>query len=123
MVLVGAHGKLRALNAKPEGPVISLIFGEIVCGDHALCQSSGRSRSFGRRCWPAQRSIRSDRRTVTVFPTSFPIAFRTSAFTGSLCVPSPIAMNELRNGCPSIVPRTLTSPRVPKNFADPRMTT
>jgi hypothetical protein len=30
-------------------------------------------------------------------------------------------MNELRNGCPSIVPRTFTRPRVPKNAAEPGM--
>ena len=34
-------------------------------------------------------------------PTSLPIVRRTSALTGSLCVPSPRAMNEPRNGCPS----------------------
>ena len=38
--------------------------------------------------------------------------------TGSLCRPSPSAMNELWNGSPSTVPRTFTSPRVPKNSAD-----
>ena len=32
---------------------------------------------------------------------------------------SPSAMKELRNATPSIVPRTLTSPRVPKYSADP----
>lgn len=32
-------------------------------------------------------------------------------------------MKELRNGCPSMVPRTLTSPRVPKNSADPSICT
>jgi hypothetical protein len=32
-------------------------------------------------------------------------------------------MNELANGCPSIVPRTLTRPRVPKNSADPGICT
>ena len=31
-------------------------------------------------------------------PAALPIAVRTSAFTGSLCVPSPSAMNELSNG-------------------------
>ena len=55
---------------------------------------------------------------MTVAPASLPIALRTAAVTGSLCVPSPSAMNELRNGCPSMVPRTLTSPRVPKKAAD-----
>ena len=42
---------------------------------------------------------------------------------GSLWLPSPIAMKELRNGVPSTVPLTLTSPRVPKNSAEPGMTT
>jgi hypothetical protein len=32
-------------------------------------------------------------------------------------------MNELRNGCPSMVPLTFTSPRVPKYSADPGHTT
>ena len=61
-----------------------------------------------------QRSSRSWSRTVTTSPASLPIAFRTAAFTGSMCVPSPRAMNDARNGTPSIVPRTFTSPRVPK---------
>ena len=43
---------------------------------------------------------------VTVSPTSFPIACRISVRTGSLCLPSPRAMNELRKGCPSILPLT-----------------
>ena len=55
---------------------------------------------------------------MTVSPSPLPIALRTSAFTGSLWVPSPSAMKELRNGWPSTVPRTLTRPRVPKNSAD-----
>ena len=42
----------------------------------------------------------------------------TAAFTGSICCPSPMAINEARNACPSIFPRTFTSPRVPKNFTD-----
>src|SRR5436190_6774162 len=41
-----------------------------------------------------------------------------SSFTGSLWFPSPMAMKELWKGSPSIVPRTLTRPRVPKNSAD-----
>ena len=36
--------------------------------------------------------------TVTVSPACLPIAVRTSLRTGSLCVPSPSAMNELWNG-------------------------
>ena len=51
------------------------------------------------------------------------MALRMSVFTGSLCVPSPSAMNELWKDLPSIVPLTLTSPLVPKNYADPGMTT
>src|SRR5882762_9193429 len=42
--------------------------------------------------------MRSSSNTLTVSPTFFPMACRMSAFTGSLCVPSPRAMNELRNG-------------------------
>jgi hypothetical protein len=37
---------------------------------------------------------------------------------GSMCVPSPVAMNELRKGCPSTVPLTFTSPRVPKKSTE-----
>src|SRR5512139_2569057 len=51
------------------------------------------------------------------------MALRTSADTGSLCLPSPRAMNELRNAWPAMVPRTLTRPRVPKNSADSGQTT
>ncbi|SDC63094.1 HNH endonuclease [Rhodococcus tukisamuensis] len=47
---------------------------------------------------PQSSTIRSVSRTVTVAPASLPMARRTSVLTGSLCVPSPIAMNELRNG-------------------------
>src|SRR5262249_10808551 len=36
---------------------------------------------------------------------------------------SPKAMNELRNGWPSTVPRTLIKPRVPKNAAESGITT
>ncbi len=64
------------------------------------------------------RRIRFRKSTVTRLPASFPIAARTSAFIGSMCLPSPMAMNELRNGWPSIVPRTFTRPRVPKNATD-----
>ena len=45
--------------------------------------------------------------TSTVSPTFFPIARRRSAFTGSMCVPSPMAMNELRNECSSIFASSL----------------
>jgi hypothetical protein len=68
--------------------------------------------------WAACQSVLSSRslkRTLTVSPASLPIALRRSALTGSLWVPSPNAMNELRKGCPSIVPRTFTSPRVPND--------
>src|SRR5258707_15786271 len=43
-------------------------------------------------------------------------------FTGSLCVPAPRAMNELRNGRPSMALRTLTVPRVLKNADESGMT-
>ena len=61
---------------------------------------------------------RSCRQTVTVSPACLPMAVRISALTGSLWVPSPRAMNELWNGWPSMVPRTLTRPLVPKNCTD-----
>ena len=38
------------------------------------------------------------RRTVTESPASLPITLRTSAFIGSMCLPSPSAMKALRNG-------------------------
>jgi hypothetical protein len=66
---------------------------------------------------------RSSSRTVTVSPTPLPSVRRTSALTGSLCVPSPSAMNELWNGWPSMVPRTFTRPRVPKYSAEPGICT
>ena len=56
-------------------------------------------------------------------PASFPIAARISALIGSICRPLPIAMKELRNGWPSIVPRTFTKPRVPKNATESGHTT
>ncbi len=51
-------------------------------------------------------------------PTSFPIAWRMTARTGSLCVPLPRAMNEFRNGWSLILPLTFTNPRVPKNLTE-----
>ena len=70
-----------------------------------------------------QLSIRSERWTVTESPACLPSAERSSDFTGSLCRPSPRAMNELRKSWPSMVPTTLTSPRVPKNSAVQSVTT
>src|SRR5918998_35048 len=67
--------------------------------------------------------MRSCNCTRTRSPASLPIARRVAALTGSLCVPSPSAMNALSNGSPSTVPRTLTSPLVPKNAAEPSITT
>ena len=61
--------------------------------------------------------------TVTRLPASFPMALRTSVFIGNMCLPSPMAMNELWNGHPSIVPRTFTRPRVPKNLTESGQTT
>src|SRR5262249_16715896 len=66
---------------------------------------------------------RSTRRTTTSSPASFWIAFRISALIGSMWVPSPSAMNQLRNGWPSTVPRAFPSPRVPKYSAEPGITT
>lgn len=43
-----------------------------------------------------QSSIRCCSTTVTVSPTSFAMVLRSGAAIGSLCVPSPSAMNELR---------------------------
>src|ERR1700722_12376045 len=63
-------------------------------------------------------SILSSSVTLTVSPGALAIARRISAFTGSLCLPSPNAINELWNGNPSMVPFTFTSPRVPKKAAD-----
>ena len=54
---------------------------------------------------------------------TLPMTLRNSALTGSLWVPSPSAMNELRNGCPSTAPVTRTKPRVPKNSAVQSVTT
>jgi hypothetical protein len=67
--------------------------------------------------------IRSSKDMATVSPILFPIAWRMSARTGNLCVPSPRAMNELRNGWPSILPLTFTKPRVPKNLTESGQTT
>ena len=92
--------------------------------------ASTRSRSAcsrgSRRRWAAPTGAsasRSSSCTITASPFSLPIAFRTPALTGNLCVPSPIAMNELRKSCPSIFPRILTKPRVPKNSAESGITT
>src|SRR6266567_8390951 len=85
--------------------------------------SSPASGPSGNQDLGLESSIRSCKTTVTVSSASLPIALRTSALTGSLWVPSPMAMNELRKGWPSIVPRTFTSPRVPKNSTDSGQTT
>ena len=66
---------------------------------------------------------RSCKCTFTIWPASLPIAFRVPALIGSICRPSPIAMNEALNGWPSILPLILTSPLVPKNFVDSGQTT
>ena len=42
--------------------------------------------------------IRSSIRTWTVSPASLPMAFRSAALTGSLCVPSPCAISAPSNG-------------------------
>src|SRR6202158_1857727 len=78
---------------------------------HKVAQQ--RNRSYGHHL----RS-RAVSRTVTTSPVFLPRTSRVSALTGSLCTPPPMAMNALLKGCPSIVPRTLTRPRVSKNAAD-----
>lgn len=60
---------------------------------------------------------------MTSSPSCLPIAERVSALIGNIWTPSPMAMNDARNGCPSMVPRTLTRPRVPKYSADSGHTT
>src|SRR5215218_8397958 len=62
-------------------------------------------------------------RRWTVSPASLPIALRSFALTGSLCVPSPCAMSAPSNGSPSIAPRIFTSPRVPNSSAASSITT
>ena len=42
---------------------------------------------------------------------------------GSMCVPSPRAMKELRRGWPSTVPATFTGPLVPKKVTESGRTT
>ena len=56
---------------------------------------------------------------MTVSPSCLSSTRRRSALIGSLCVPSPSGMKELRKSWPSTVPATLTRPRVPKNSARP----
>jgi len=46
--------------------------------------------AFMARCYS-----RSSKRTVTLSPSFLPMALRMSDFTGSLCLPSPSAINEL----------------------------
>ena len=55
---------------------------------------------------------------MTSSPSVLPMAVRMTDAIGSLCVPSPRAMKALRNGTPSIVPETVTSPRVPNTVAE-----
>jgi len=67
----------------------------------ALKSDIGRQSFLTSSC---NQSIRSSNFTVTLSPASLSISFRISAFMGSLCVPSPNAINELLNGCPSTLP-------------------
>ena len=90
---------------------------------HPGARARPRGGPAARRAAPALGRSAPRSCTVTVSPACLPIAVRTSARTGSLCVPSPSAMNELSNGCPSTLPRTFTRPRVPKNSADPGICT
>src|SRR6266568_4600236 len=77
---------------------------------HAFGPPSG-VRRVARAGATDQPSIRSWSRTFTVSPASFPIAFRTSALTGSLWVPSPIAM--------ALLDRLLHDPRWERRAASP----
>ena len=85
------------------------------------------SRPFAHHVRPSVPTLevqsRSCKWMMTVSPVSLPINFRRLAFIGSLCVPSPRAMKEPRNGWPSTTPRIFTRPRVPKNAAESGMTT
>ena len=61
---------------------------------YPLCQTS-EGTSKHRQSLPYIRSCNS---TETVSPSSLPMAFRMSALTGNLWVPSPMAMKELWKG-------------------------
>jgi hypothetical protein len=65
----------------------------------------------------AQRAWRSVRLMVTVSPAVLPMRVWRALLIGSLWVPSPSAMNDVWNSWSSMVPLTLTSPRVPKKAA------
>ena len=97
------------------------------CGRSSLAQESVCVASLRSTIWPSSPTnfyfSRLSNRIETVSPTSLPMIRLISAFIGSLCVPSPIAMNELRNGQPSTLPLTFTSPRVAKNLTDSGQTT
>ena len=98
-----------------RGPVRPVAVGARLNGPAPRPGRHARAARPALRAGPLRRS---SRQTVTESPACLPMARRMSARTGSLWVPSPKAMNELRNGWPSMVPRTLTRPRVPKNSAD-----
>ena len=61
--------------------------------------------------------------TDTESPGLWLMISRIYAFIGSLCRPSPSAINELRKATPFTVPRTFIRPRVPKTVADSGQTT
>ena len=98
------------------------------CSAKCLPPSISALRKFSYPCpptsivMPLYAAIRD--RGVSMVPVSDPFDVplvemrfayhRLPCALGSLCVPSPIAMKELWKGWPSIVPRTLTRPRVPK---------
>ena len=112
----------RVLHTVMLGDLLAIELANLRGVDPLLSTSSRASR----RRWagPTVLSrVRSSSLTTTASPCSLRIALRTSAFIGSLCVPSPSAMNELWNGWPSTVPRTLTRPRVPKYSTESGMTT
>lgn len=73
------------------------------CGPCPVRAGRDRARRFrgqdGHRRGPGTRHLmRSSRWMVTSSPGPFPSSSRTAVLTGSLCVPSPSAMKELRNG-------------------------
>lgn len=84
----GTSAELRATTKLtfPKRCVFNTSHRSFHCADQTSCTRA------------VQVSSRSSKRTVTVSPACFAITLRSSVLMGSLCVPSPIAMNELRKG-------------------------
>jgi hypothetical protein len=120
----------RVGEAHAGRKVMTLIYAMALgadCIDDCELLRSGRLSALLGSAAPHPRrggyTIRSSMRTRTVSPASFPIALRSFALTGSLCVPSPCAISAPSNGSPSIAPRIFTSPRVPNSSAASSITT